>query len=200
MIVIGLTGSIGMGKSTLARQFKQCGAAVLDSDAVVHQLMAKGGDAVKPIADIFPDVEKDGVIDRQALGKAVFGHPEKLAKLEAILHPRVRQAQDSFIEKARNHAQQVVVFDIPLLFETGGEKRCDYVVVATAPKFVQRYRVIKRMHMTEEKFRQILARQMPDVEKRKRADFVVHTGLGKFMSLKQVKAILFSVTNDKIDA
>jgi dephospho-CoA kinase len=198
MIVIGLTGSIGMGKSTLAKQFRQCGAMVLDSDAVVHGLMEKGGKAVKPIAETFPGVEKAGAIDRQALGKQVFGNTQNLTKLEAILHPLVWQAQADFIQYARMHGKEVVVFDIPLLFETGGEKRCDYVVVATAPAFIQRFRVIRRMHMTEEKFAQILKRQMPDGEKRKRADFVVHTGLGKAASLKQVKDILRIVTQKQV--
>jgi len=190
MIVIGLTGSIGMGKSTVAKQFRACGAAVCDSDAIVHRLLAPKGAAAAEISRLFPGTVKSGVIDRKLLGKEVFGNNAKLRKLEAALHPLVHEAQDRFIRRARAYSKKVVVLDIPLLFETGGEERCDATVVATAPAALQRQRVFRRTHMTEEKFAQILSRQMKDSEKRRRADFIVHTGQGKSASLKEVRRII----------
>jgi len=192
VIVIGLTGSIGMGKSTLAKQFGNYHeVAVCDSDAIVHRLLSKGGKAVAPVAKLFPAVFSDGAIDRDALGREVFGHKAKLRKLEGIVHPLVREAQDQFIARAQKNKKQVTVLDIPLLFETGGEKRCDYTVVATASLAVQRDRVFARPNMTEEKFKRILALQMPDKEKRARADFVVNTGRGMEASAREVKDILY---------
>lgn len=190
MIVIGLTGGIAMGKSTVAQQFTYCGAAVCDSDAIVHTLLGAGGDAVANVSKLFPDTKTGNAINRKALAKEVFGNREKLLQLEAILHPLVRDYQDRFIQRARTMKRRVAVLDIPLLFETRSEKRFDYVVVASAPAFLQRQRALLRFHMTEEKLINILARQMPDREKRKRADFVILTGNGKYTSLKMVKKIM----------
>lgn len=191
--IIGLTGSIGMGKTTVARMFIRQGVAACDSDAIVHKLMEKGGKAVEAISKLFPAALKDGGIDRQSLGREVFGNSEKLAKLEAILHPLVVEGQREFIKRARLKGIRLVVLDIPLLFETGAEKRCHNVVVVTAPAFIQRQRVLARPRMTEEKFANILARQMPDREKRRRADRVIDTGLGKARSAAQVKKYVCSL-------
>ncbi len=191
MIVIGLTGSIGMGKSTVARQFYQCGVAVCDSDALVHMLLGRHGDAVQVVAKHFPATYREGAIDRAQLGKEVFGDAEKIAVLEGILHPHVRRLQKRFFVQMQRQRKRCVVLDIPLLFETGREKQCDYTVVVTAPAFLQTMRVLSRPRMTVARFQDILARQMPDHEKRRRADFVVRTGLGKYASLKAVKHILY---------
>jgi dephospho-CoA kinase len=190
MIVIGLTGSIGMGKSTIAAMFARLGAAVCDSDKLVHELLGEKGGAVEEVGKLFPGVREGNSISRIKLGKEVFSHPEKLKMLERILHPMVHHAQDPFIRRARVQDKKLVVLDIPLLFETKGELRCDYTVVAHAPAFLQRQRVLKRPHMSEEKLTRILNRQLPAHEKRKRADFVVPTGLGKYESLKAVKRII----------
>jgi len=193
MIIIGLTGSIGQGKSTIAKQFGRYGAAVCDSDKVVHQLLGPKGEAVEKIAALFPAAKKNNAIDRALLGREVFVDDEKLKLLESVLHPLVHRAQDRFIRRARIRKKQIVILDIPLLFETGGEIRCDYTVVVTAPPFLQRHRVFKRPQMSEEKFARILARQMPDREKCKRADFIIRTGLGKYTSLQAVRNILFAL-------
>jgi dephospho-CoA kinase len=198
MIIIGLTGSIGMGKSTLAKQFANCGAAVCDSDAVVHRLLGNGGKAVEKVGKLFAGAQKGNAIDRAAVAKEVFANPAKLKQLEAILHPLVRDEQERFIRKARIRKKKIAVLDIPLLFETKGEERCDVTLVASAPAFLQRRRVFMRPQMTEEKFARILAQQMKDSEKRKRADFVVRTGLGKYASLTQVKHILYRVTKNLV--
>jgi len=195
MIIIGLTGSIGTGKSTVTKQFAQCGAATLDSDQVVHALLGPGGEAVKAVAKLFPDTYQNGEINRKLLGAEVFGNPEKRKQLEAIVHPLVRKAQEEFIQKARISGSRFVVLDIPLLFETGAEKRCDVTVVTTASLSVQRSRVLAREGMTQEKFNHILAAQMPDAEKRRLGDFVVPTGRGKAESLRRVKQILSQLSS-----
>jgi dephospho-CoA kinase len=195
MIVIGLTGSIGTGKSTIARQFARLGAATLDSDKVVHALLAKGGEAVEEVARLFPAARVNGAIDRKLLGREVFGKPVKLKLLESVIHPLVRKAQDEFIRKSRRAVRRFVVLDIPLLFETEGEKRCDYVVVTDASPFLQRQRVLARPGMTEEKFTAVVAAQMPAFQKRRRADFVICTGLGRYVSQKEVKRILCRLNN-----
>ncbi|HVM85467.1 MAG TPA: dephospho-CoA kinase [Candidatus Binatia bacterium] len=182
MIILGLTGSIGMGKSTAATVLSQMGIAVHDADRNVHRLMAKGGAAVERIAAAFPGVVKDGAVDRGALGKRVFGDTAALNRLEAILHPMVQAAERAFLAEARRRRCPVVVLDIPLLYETRGENRCDAVIVVTAPQFIQSLRVLRRKGMTPERLKDIVMRQMPDAEKRKRADFVVPTGLGKRQS------------------
>jgi dephospho-CoA kinase len=193
MVVLGLTGSIGMGKSTAARMLRCARVPVCDSDAIVHTLLARGGAAVAAIGREFPGVVRDGAVDRQALGAAVFGRPAALERLEAIVHPRVRQAQDAFLRQARRRRAPVAVLDIPLLFETGAEARVDAVVVVSAPAVVQRARVLARPGMTAQKLAAILARQMPDGEKCRRADFVVETGGGRWPARRALRKIIATV-------
>lgn len=190
MIIVGLTGSIGMGKSTVAKMFAEEGAPGFDSDAAVHALYAPGGAAVAPVEAAFPGVTKEGAIDREALSKRVVGNESAIKQLEAIVHPLVRAAQMQFLQYNRDAGTAVVVLDIPLLFEGGGAKYVDKTVVVSAPAEVQRARVLARPGMTAEKFEAILARQMPDAEKRARADFVIDTG-GDFETTRsQVRGIL----------
>jgi dephospho-CoA kinase len=186
-VTLGLTGSIGMGKSEAARMFRRLGVPVFDSDATVHALMGSGGVAVAAVDAAFPGVVKDGAVDRKALGAAVFGKPDDLRGLEGILHPLVRAARARFLRQARARREPLVVFDVPLLFETGGERDCDAVMVVTAPAFVQRARVLARPGMTPEKFAAILAQQVPDAEKRRRADFIAPTGMGKRVTLNAIR-------------
>jgi len=189
MFVLGLTGSLGMGKSTTAKLFADEGVPVHDADAAVHRLYA--GEAVAPIEAAFPGSAVDGKIDRTILGAHLVAHPAEFAKLEAIVHPLVRRAEEKFL--AQNKAAPVVVLDIPLLYETGAERRCDAVVVVTAPPEVQRARVFERPGMTEERFAAILQKQLPDAEKRARADFVVNSGHGVDAARVQVRDILRKV-------
>jgi dephospho-CoA kinase len=189
--VIGLTGSIGMGKSTAAAMLRRLGCPVHDADAAVHRLTGPGGPAVAEIAAAFPEAVKtaeDGrrAVDRPALGKAVFGDPAALKRLEAILHPKVAAERDRFLKQARIVGRRCAVLDIPLLFETGGERHCDHVIVVTAPPVIQAQRVLRRPGMTPQKLRDIRARQMPDPEKRKRANTVVWTSLGRAPVLRQL--------------
>lgn len=188
--VIGLTGSIGMGKSTAARILRRLGLPVHDADAAVHRLMARGGDAVPAIAEAFPDVVVDGAVDRRKLGARVFDDKAALRRLEAILHPRVRQAARDFVKRQRRRGAPLVVLDIPLLFETGGESLCDAVIVVSAPRFVQDARVLRRAGMTRERLDRIRAQQLPDAVKRRRADYVVETGLGKRETLRELRRIV----------
>ncbi len=178
MFVLGLTGSIGMGKSTAAKMLAAMGAPVCDSDALVHGLLAKGGAAVLAIAAAFPGVVADGAVDRRALGAAVFGNPPALARLEAILHPMVQSAQRRFLGGAARRRVRVAVLDIPLLFETKGERRVDATLVVSAPFRVQKSRVLARPGMTAEKLAGILRLQVPDALKRRKASLVIPTGLG----------------------
>jgi dephospho-CoA kinase len=190
MIVVGLTGSMGMGKSTVAKMFAAEGAPAFDSDAAVHQLYAPGGAAAAPVEEAFPGVTRAGAIDRAALSAKVVGNPDALQRLESIVHPLVRQAQANFLASQRAAATQVVVLDIPLLFESTGAQAVDKIVVVSAPAEVQRARVLSRPGMTEEKFEGLLARQASDAEKRARADFVIDTG-GPFEETRaQVRAVL----------
>ena len=188
MIKIALTGSIGMGKSTVAKMFEAAGVPMFDSDAEVRRLQGPGGALVEPIAGVFPEAVRDGRVDRQALGRAVLGKPEALARLEALVHPEVRAARDRFI--AQNRRAPAILFDIPLLFETGGEANADKVIVVSAPADVQRARVLGRPGMSAAKLDAILARQMPDAEKRARADFVIDTGGDLSTTEAQVRDIL----------
>jgi dephospho-CoA kinase len=192
MIILGLTGSIGMGKSTTADFFRALGVPVHDSDAVVHALYA--GRAAPLIEAAFPGTVTHGTVDRARLSAAVLGKPEALRRLEAIVHPLVREEETAFLEKARATRQPLVVLDIPLLFESGGEKRVDKVLVVTAPPEVQRARVLARPGMTAEKLDAILARQTPDAEKRARADFVVDTSHGLAAAEAAVRAIVAKLT------
>ncbi len=188
MIVLGLTGSIGMGKSTTAAMFRELGVPVHDSDAAVHALYA--GRAAPLVEAAFPGVVRDGAVDRAALSARVIGHPDEMKRLEAIVHPLVRAEEMIFRTRAATARAPVAVLDIPLLFETGGERRVDAVVVVTAPPDVQRARVLARPGMTEERFAAILARQTPDAEKRRRAHFVVDTSQGLASAKRQVADIL----------
>jgi len=190
MLVIGLTGSIGMGKSTAAATLHRLGLPVHDADAAVHRLMERGGAAVAAVSAAFPGVERDGAIDRGLLGARVLGDDAAMKRLEAILHPLVRTEARRFLAQQARLRRPLAVLDIPLLFETGGDRLCDAVIVVSAPPFIQRARVMRRPGMTEAKFQAILARQMPDEEKRRRADFVVQTGLNKAHSLRQLVAIV----------
>lgn len=178
MVIVGLTGSIGMGKSTAARMLRQMGVPVYDADAAVHALQAPGGAALPPIEAAFPGVVKNGVLDRQALGARVFGNKEALRKLEAIVHPLVGQRQRAFLRRAAQRGEKLVVLDIPLLFEGRGERRMDAVLVVSAPGFLQRRRVLGRPGMSEERLAGILRQQVPDTVKRQKATIVIPTGLG----------------------
>jgi dephospho-CoA kinase len=186
--VLGLTGSIGMGKSATAAMFRALGVPVHDADAVVHALYR--GTAAPLIAKAFPGTVADGVVDRSALGREVLGQPERLKELEAIVHPLVRAERDAFLTAAVAARAPVAVIDIPLLFETGGERDCDAVLVVTASREVQRARVLARAGMTAEKFAAIAAKQMPDAEKRQKAHFLVDTGRGFAAAERQVGDIL----------
>ncbi len=190
MLIIGLTGSIGMGKSTTAGLFAEAGVPVYDADAAVHALYAPGGDAVGPIGEAFPEALKDGGIDRAALGKAVLGQPEALARLESIIHPLVGKVQLDWLIARAEEGAAMVVLDVPLLFETGGNGRVDVVVVVSAPIEVQRRRVLEREGMTEEKLDAILAKQLPDAQKRAGADFIIETDRGVEDARHQVAQVL----------
>jgi dephospho-CoA kinase len=193
MFVLGLTGSIGMGKSTAANMFRALGVPVHDADATVHRLLEEDRSVRRAIADRFPGTVSEGVVDRQALGAAVFSDPQARRDLEAILHPRVRQATEGFLRRHRVMGTPLVVLDIPLLFETDGADRVDGVVVVSAPAALQRRRVLARPGMSEEKFAGILASQIPDREKRRRADFVVETGIGKAYTFARLKQIFTEI-------
>ncbi|MEZ5690079.1 MAG: dephospho-CoA kinase [Rickettsiales bacterium] len=190
MIVIGLTGSIGMGKSTVADQFSIFGAKTCSADRFVHKLMGVGGKAIGEIKKYFPEAVTDNYIDRQILGEIVFSDKKKLILLEDILHPSVIDMENKFIYRQKRLGTKIIVLDIPLLFETGGDERVDFTVVVTAPYFIQRQRVLGRENMTEEKFERIMASQMDDGEKRGRADFIIPTSLGRAYSFKRVKEIV----------
>jgi dephospho-CoA kinase len=191
LIVLGLTGSIGMGKSTAAAMLRRLGVPLFDADRVVHRLLAPAGEGVRPVSEAFPGVETEaGGIDRALLGQRVFADAAALARLEKILHPMVSTAERRFLARARARRQQLAVLDIPLLFETGGERRCDYVLVVSAPSFLQRQRVLGRPGMSEIRLNAVLRKQMPDREKRRRADFVVPTGLARGLTLRRLRAIV----------
>jgi len=191
VIVLGLTGSIGMGKTTAAITLRRLGVPLFDADRVVHRLLAAGGAAVGPVAASFAGVRAvKGGIDRSLLGQRVFGDPEALSRLERILHPMVEACEKRFVNLARARREPIVVLDIPLLFESRSERRCDFVIVVSAPRLVQQQRVMRRSGMTQGRLAAILRNQMPDREKRRRADFVVTTGLSRRLSLRRLRAIL----------
>jgi dephospho-CoA kinase len=189
-LLIGLTGSIGMGKSETTTMFARLGIPVYDSDAAVHRLYEPGGAAVEKIAEAFPNAVKDGRVDRTALSKRLAGDEAAFRKLESIVHPLVAEENRKFLASAQADGAEMVVQDIPLLFETGGHTRMDAVVVVSAPVHIQRQRVLERAGMTEEKLDQILSRQMPDAEKRAKAHFVVETDKGLDHAFAQVKTIV----------
>ncbi|MGA8172121.1 MAG: dephospho-CoA kinase [Methylocystis sp.] len=188
MLLLGLTGSIGMGKSTTADMFRAEGAPVYDSDRLVHEIYR--GPAALELERAFPGVTVDGVVDRERLSRAVLGDAEAMKRLEAIVHPLVWEGRRRFLEEETRRGAKIAVLDIPLLFETGADKDVDAIVVVSAPESVQRSRVLARPNMTQEKFRAILARQTPDAEKRRRADFIVHTDAGLDAARGEVRAIL----------
>lgn len=188
MIILGLTGSVGMGKSATAKMFAEAGVPVFDADAAVHRLY--DGEAVPLVEAAFPGSTVGGRIDREKLSAQVVGRPDALARLEAIVHPLVRKARQHFLDQARADGAKIAVVDIPLLFETGSHGEVDRIVVVSAPHHVQKGRVLERPGMTEEKFTAIHARQVPDAEKRRRADFVVDTSQGFEAARESVHAIL----------
>jgi dephospho-CoA kinase len=193
MIHIGLTGSIGMGKSTTAQMFRDAGVPVYDADAAVAALYVQGGAAVAPLEDAFPGVTRDGAVDREALRLRVLGDDEAMTRLNAVVHPLLGRDRAGFLRQAEASGADVLVFDIPLLFETGGERNMDAVVVVTAPSDVQRARVLAREGMTPERLAAILARQTPDADKRARADFVIETGRGLEPARADVARVLAAV-------
>ena len=188
MLLLGLTGSIGMGKSTTADMFRAEGAPVYDSDRLVHDIY--NGPAAMEIERAFPGATVGGAVDRNRLASIVLGDAEAMKRLEAIVHPLVWEGRRRFLEEQARRGVKIAVLDIPLLFETGADKDVDAIVVVTAPKSLQRARVLARTNMTEEKFEAILARQTPDEEKRRRADFIVHTDAGVEAARGEVRAIL----------
>ena len=190
MILLGLTGSIGMGKSTTAAMFAARGAPVYDADAAVHALYGVGGAAVRVIEETFPGVALDGAIDRARLSARVLGDAEALKRLEALVHPLVGQHRAGFLHEACTAGASLVVLDVPLLFETGGETAVDVVAVVSAPEAIQRARVLARPGMTADRLDAILARQWPDTEKRARADFVIETGEGLEAAERQVADVV----------
>lgn len=193
MIILGLTGSIGMGKSTTSRMFADEGALVWDADAAVHRLYARGGAAVEPLGQAFPGVVVDGAVDRTRLAESLGRDETAFKRLEAIVHPLVAQDRAQDLAAARAKGVRLAVLDIPLLFETGGDAFVDAVVVVTADPEIQAARVLARPGMTRDRFEAILARQMPDTEKRRRADFLVDTGRGLDAAREQVAQIVGTV-------
>jgi dephospho-CoA kinase len=188
MIVLGLTGSIGMGKSTTARMFAELGVPVHDADEAVHRLYA--GAAASTVEEAFPGTTRDGVVDREALARRVVGDPQAIRRLEALVHPLVRADADAFVARHRAAGTPLVVLDIPLLFETGGADRVDRILVVTADPQTQRDRVLARPGMTAERLEALLARQLPDAEKRARADYIVDTGQGMESARAEVGRIV----------
>jgi dephospho-CoA kinase len=192
MIIIGLTGSIGMGKSTTSDMFKSLGVPVISADEIVHNLYSS--EAAPLIEAAFPGTTTDGVVDRQALSAKLMAAPEGFARLEAIIHPLVRAREKQFVDEAAERGEPMVLLDIPLLFETGSTGRVDTVIVVSCAPEIQRQRVMARPDMTAEKFEAILARQTPDAEKRARADYVIDTGQGLDAARAQVKDIVAELT------
>ena len=190
MIVIGLTGGIGMGKSTAARAFHRLGIPVHDADAAVHRLYGRGGDGVRAIRALAPEAVIDGAVSREALRQRALTDPAFLARLEAAIHPLVRKQERVFLAHCRRRQSPLAVLDIPLLFETGGDRRVDHVVVVSAPAATQRTRVLSRSGMTDARLAAILARQMPDAEKRRRAHTVIRTGLSRHHAQRGIRRLV----------
>ena len=190
MKIVGLTGGIGMGKSTASAAFRRARIPVFDADAAVHRLQAQGGRALPAIAAAFPGTVRDNRLDRAALRAAALGNPAALARLERIVHPLVRQAERAFLARARRAGSRVAVLDIPLWFETGADRRADLVVVVSAPRDVQVHRVALRRRMSTADVAAVIARQMPDAEKRQRADVVVRTGLSRHHALRRLRRLI----------
>jgi dephospho-CoA kinase len=193
MKVIGLTGGIGMGKSTAAGAFRRASIPVFDADAAVHALQAPGGAALPAIGRAFPGTVVDGRLDRALLRSAVVGNDAAMHQLEAIMHPLVRRAERAFLARARRACRPAAVLDVPLLLETGGDKRVDVVIVVSAPRAVQVARIRRRRRMTPAQIDAIITRQMPDAEKRRRADLVIRTGLSRFHALRPLRRFIGSL-------
>lgn len=200
MIIVGLTGSIGMGKSTTSAMFQAEGIPVYDADAAIHTLYSKGGAAVAPVEAAFPGVVVDGAIDRARLSAQVVGNPEALKRLETIVHPLAGESRKAFFEAALEKGAPMVVLDIPLLFETGGERNVNAVIVVSAPAELERQRVMERPGMTLEKLEAILARQLPDEDKRARADIVIDTSKGLDSAREQVRAAIARILSQHVPA
>lgn len=190
MIILGLTGSIAMGKSFAARLFRRAHIPVFDADKAVHGLLAKGGAAVGKVAALFPASYVSGAIDRKLLGQIVFNNSQALHVLEKILHPLVRKAEMQFIKQSRRKGMPLVVLEIPLLFEVKAQKRCHKVITLSAPAFLQQRRALKRPGMTKAKLASIIKRQVSDATKRRQTDYLVYTGLGKAVTMRQIKTII----------
>jgi len=190
MKIIGLTGSIGMGKSTTAAMFRAAGIPVYDADAAVHRAYSEGGIAVEPVGAAFPGVVKDGRVDREALRQRVLGNPEALKVLNGIVHPLLGKQRAAVFEEAQAAGADMIIMDVPLIFETGGEKNMDAVIVVSAPAEMQRERVLAREGMSPERLDAILAQQVPDAEKRARADYVIDTGRGLEAAQAQVTEVI----------
>jgi dephospho-CoA kinase len=197
MIVVGLTGSIGMGKTTAARYLRRLGVPVYEADAEVHKLYLPGGAAVAPLAEAFPAAVKNGAVDRAKLSELLRGDPKAVARLERIVHPLVRKVQERFLRAMAMRRKPIAVLDIPLLFETGGERRTDAVIVVSAPAYLQRQRVLRRPGMDESKLDMLLGRQVPDVLKRRRADFVIETNRSHRDTLNALRRILHTLKKRK---
>ena len=197
MRIVGLTGSIGMGKSTVAAMLRRMRIAVYCADEAVHELLGPGGDAVGSVAKLYPAShdKKTNAINRAVLGKAAFHDAAMMRKLEAILHPLVRAMEKKFLQRQRSLRKKLVVLDIPLLYETHGEKRMHQVMVVWAPSFIQHQRVLSRGGMNSEKLHAILAKQMPDAEKRKRADWVIPTGIGRAVTYAKIQRFIHKNIN-----
>ncbi|GBQ59758.1 dephospho-CoA kinase [Komagataeibacter swingsii] len=193
MRILGLTGGIGMGKSTTAALLKRAGLRVFDADATVAGLQGPHGAALPAIARLVPGSVRDGVLDRTVLRQAALSDPGVMQGLEAIIHPLVRRARARFVERARRDGCRWVVLDIPLLFETGADRICDRVVVVSAPASMQRQRVLRRGRMTPAQIDAIIARQMPDAARRRRADVIIETGLSRHETVRQVRRLLYAM-------
>lgn len=198
MFVVGLTGSLAMGKSTTAKIFADLGCPVFDSDAAVHTMYARDGEAVPIVAQLFPDAVVNQQVDRKQLADHVLGNPAALKKLEKAVHPLVKKRQQAFINDAKSTGHNFVILDIPLLFETGQDQNVDAIVVASAPADIQQSRALERPGMTLKKFNEILAVQLPDSEKRVRADYVVDTGRGLDAAFDQVKRIVAELQSNSL--
>jgi dephospho-CoA kinase len=197
MITLGLTGSIGMGKSEAAKSFAKLGIPVFDSDACVHNIFHNNDKLKQQIKSLFPEAVENNQINRQALGQLVFGSTDKIKQLESLVHPLVLEEQKNFSKQQEKNGASLIVFDIPLLFETGGFERMDKTLVVSAPKDIQEQRVLERPNMTKEKFAAILAKQMSDEEKTKRADFVISSANGKEAMQKDIESLIKQLTKVK---
>ncbi|WP_336760105.1 dephospho-CoA kinase [Asaia sp. VD9] len=195
MRVLGLTGGMGAGKTTVARFLRRAGWPVFDADAAVHVLQARGGAAVAAIACRWPDCVRDGAVDRSALRRAVIGQPAEIATLEAIIHPLVRRARRVFLGQMRRRSVAICVLDIPLLFETGADRDCDAVIVVTAPLDIRLRRIMRRRSLTEPQARALLARQMSDSERNRRADILLRNGLSRGHTARQMKRLIARMEN-----